>query len=76
MYRVSQAESLFSYIKTEDAFFYSLVYDANNKSLFEDRGEIKIGSCYQAEVPLATSAKKDTRKFEDLEVSWLYCWFE
>jgi len=62
-----KAESLFSYIKTEDAFFYSLVYDANNKSLFEDRGEIKIGSSYQAEVPLATSAKKDTRKFEDLE---------
>ena len=46
-----KAESLFSYIKAEDTFFYTLVYDRTNESLFEDRGEIKIGSNYQAEVP-------------------------
>jgi len=62
-----KAESLFSYIKAEDSFFYTLVFDSNNKTLFEDRGEIKIGSNYQAEVPLTTSIDDDTRKFKDLE---------
>jgi len=66
-----KAESLFSYIKSEDSFFYTLVYDSINKSLFEDRGEIKIGVNYQAEVPLTTSATQDTRKFQDLEE---LCW--
>ena len=41
---------MFSYIKSEDHFFYTLVYDAANKALFEDRGEIKIGHQYQVPV--------------------------
>ena len=49
-----KAESLFTYIKQEDTFFYTLVYDRKNEMLFEDRGEIKIGSSYQCEVPLGT----------------------
>ena len=59
-----KAESLFSYIKAEDTFFYTLVYDRTNESLFEDRGEIKIGSSYQAEVPSLDSIitmEEDTR---------------
>jgi len=63
-----KAESLFSYIKTDDAFFYTLVYDPVNKSLFEDRGEIKIGSSYQAEVPTRPfGPEEDTRSCTDLE---------
>ena len=65
-----KAESLFSYIKAEDTFFYTLVYDRTNESLFEDRGEIKIGSSYQAEVPSLDSIitiEEDTRREEDLE---------
>jgi len=63
-----KAESLFSYIKQEDTFFYTLVYDRANESLFEDRGEIKIGSQYQAEVPTGMILPGDeTRKEEELE---------
>lgn len=63
-----KAESLFSYIKQEDTFFYTLVYDRTNESLFEDRGEIKIGSNYQADVPTEMiRPEDDTRRFEDLE---------
>merc|ERR1719312_1729606 len=62
-----KAESLFSYIKQEDTFFYTLVYDRKNEMLFEDRGEIKIGSNYQAEVPSVDSVitiEEDTRREE------------
>jgi len=65
-----KAESIFSYIRQEDTFFYTLVYDRTNETLFEDRGEIKIGSYYQAEVPhetLAGRGEEDTRRSEDLE---------
>merc|ERR1719220_714919 len=65
-----KAESLFSYIKQEDTFFYTLVYDRKNEMLFEDHGEIKIGSNYQAEVPSMDSIisiEEDTRREEDLE---------
>ena len=63
-----KAESLFSYIKQEDTFFYTLVYDRKNEMLFEDRGEIKIGSAYQCDVPLGTiPAEEDTRRSEQLE---------
>lgn len=65
-----KAESLFSYIKAEDTFFYTLVYDRTNESLFEDRGEIKIGSSYQAEVPgldTVITAAEDTRRESELE---------
>jgi len=65
-----KAESLFSYIKNEDTFFYTLVYDRTNESLFEDRGEIKIGSNYQAEVPTIEGMidpDEDDRREGDLE---------
>jgi len=70
-----KAESLFSYIKAEDTFFYTLVYDRTNESLFEDRGEIKIGSNYQAEVPsveamLRPGEPYDRREEELEELVW------
>ena len=65
-----KAESLFSYIKQEDTFFYTLVYDRKNEMLFEDRGEIKIGTSYQAtidQIPDVIKPEEDTRRHEDLE---------
>ena len=63
-----KAESLFTYIKQEDTFFYTLVYDKKNEMLFEDRGEIKIGSSYQCEVPLGMiKPEEETRVTEELE---------
>jgi len=32
-------------------FFYQLVYDPNQKTLNVDRGEIRVGGKYQADVP-------------------------
>jgi len=63
-----KAESLFSYIKQEDTFFYTLVYDRKNEQLFEDRGEIKIGSNYQCDfLPEMISPEDDTRESCQLE---------
>ena len=63
-----KAESLFSYIKKEDTFFYTLVYDKKNEQLFEDRGEIKIGSSYQCDfLPEVIQPEEDGRRSEELE---------
>jgi hypothetical protein len=35
----------------KDLFFYQLVYDPNQKTLNADRGEIRVGGKYQADVP-------------------------
>ena len=35
----------------QDLFFYQLVYDPNQKTLNADRGEIRVGGKYQADVP-------------------------
>jgi len=34
----------------QDAFFYSLVYDNQQKSLIADHGEIRVGLRYQVEI--------------------------
>lgn len=45
-------------------FFYSLVYDPAQKTLIADKGEIRIGDKYQAEVPeqLSEEEKENWRK--------------
>lgn len=35
----------------KDTFFYSLVYDPSLKTLLADKGEIRVGPRYQADVP-------------------------
>jgi len=35
---------------TKDVFFYSLVYDNQQKSLIADHGEIRVGQRYQVEI--------------------------
>ncbi|XP_033628555.1 metastasis-associated protein MTA3-like isoform X2 [Asterias rubens] len=48
---LNETESLLSYLSKEDAFFYSLVYDPQQKTLLADKGEIRVGPRYQAEAP-------------------------
>lgn len=35
----------------QDTFFYSLVYDPSVKTLLADKGEIRVGPKYQADIP-------------------------
>jgi metastasis-associated protein MTA len=66
---LNETESLLSYLNKEDTFFYSLVYDPQQKTLLADRGEIRVGTKYQAD-PVALSVKPDgvcDRKPEELE---------
>ncbi|KAH9380482.1 hypothetical protein HPB48_008816 [Haemaphysalis longicornis] len=46
---LNETESLLAYLNKEDAFFYALVYDPQQRSLLADRGEIRVGQRYQAE---------------------------
>jgi metastasis-associated protein MTA len=41
-------------VSFKDLFFYQLVYDPNQKTLNADRGEIRVGGKYQADVPSQT----------------------
>lgn len=47
---LNESESLSSYISKEDHYFYTLVYDPQQKTITADRGEIRVGQRYQAEV--------------------------
>ena len=38
-----------SIFSSQDTFFYSLVYDPQQKTLLADKGEIRVGSKFQAE---------------------------
>lgn len=49
---LNETETLVSYLNKEDAFFYSLVYDPTQKTLLADKGEIRVGSKYQCDIPL------------------------
>ncbi|XP_074105177.1 metastasis associated 1-like isoform X2 [Cotesia typhae] len=69
---LNETESLLSYLNKEDSFFYCLVFDPAQRTLLADKGEIRVGSRYQADsiVPtVLTSAEKeaDPRRLQDLE---------
>lgn len=49
---LNESESFASYINKDDHYFYSLVYDPQQKTIAADRGEIRVGQRYQAEVQL------------------------
>ena len=71
---LSEVETPASYTGRSDAFFYSLVYDPHQKSLVADRGEIRIGSSYQATVaPLLQNRRQreaDRRDADLDEMIW------
>ncbi|XP_064623764.1 metastasis-associated protein MTA3-like isoform X3 [Lineus longissimus] len=65
---LNETESLISYLNKEDTFFYSLVYDPQQKTLLADKGEIRVGSRYQADITsLLKEGQSDDRNIEELE---------
>lgn len=71
---LNESESLASYISKEDHYFYTLVYDPQQKTITADRGEIRVGSRYQAEVqpnpiysPQTEGDPADTRDLSEME---------
>lgn len=65
---LNETESLNSYLNKDDTFFYCLVFDPNQKTLLADKGEIRVGSRYQSEIPgKLKDVQLDDRKLEDLE---------
>ena len=55
---LNETESLISYLNKDDAYFYSLVYDPQQKTLLADKGEIHVGSRYQVDGIPKTSEYK------------------
>ncbi|XP_069673256.1 metastasis-associated protein MTA3 isoform X3 [Periplaneta americana] len=65
---LNETESLLSYLNKDDTFFYCLVFDPTHKTLLADKGEIRVGSRYQADpTPLLKEDEPDNRNLEDLE---------
>lgn len=65
---LNETESLLYYLNKEDSFFYSLVYDPQQKTLLADKGEIRVGPRYQAEIPpLLPEGAVDPRDSEELD---------
>ncbi|KAA0711342.1 Metastasis-associated protein MTA1 [Triplophysa tibetana] len=65
---LNETEALKSYLDREDAFFYSLVYDPQQKTLLADKGEIRVGNKYQADITdLLKEGESDDRELEKLE---------
>ncbi|XP_011305751.1 metastasis-associated protein MTA3 isoform X2 [Fopius arisanus] len=69
---LNETESLLSYLNKDDSFFYCLVFDPAQRTLLADKGEIRVGSRYQADgiatVPLTQSEREaDPRRLQDLE---------
>uniref|UniRef100_A0AAV2JGE1 Metastasis associated 1 n=1 Tax=Knipowitschia caucasica TaxID=637954 RepID=A0AAV2JGE1_KNICA len=64
---LNETEALKSYLEREDAFFYSLVYDPQQKTLLADKGEIRVGNKYQADVAEALEDEKDERDLSKME---------
>ncbi|XP_075222667.1 metastasis associated 1-like isoform X2 [Lycorma delicatula] len=65
---LNETESLLSYLNKDDTFFYCLVFDPAQKTLLADKGEIRVGSRYQADpTPLLREDETDTRNSEQLE---------
>lgn len=72
-YKIAQNYSfnliqLFPIIFFQDTFFYCLVFDPNQKTLLADKGEIRVGSRYQCDIPAKLKdTSTDERKLEELE---------
>uniref|UniRef100_A0A8C4F6I9 Metastasis associated 1 n=1 Tax=Dicentrarchus labrax TaxID=13489 RepID=A0A8C4F6I9_DICLA len=65
---LNETEALKSYLDREDAFFYSLVYDPQQKTLLADKGEIRVGNKFQADITdLLKEGEEDGRDLEKLE---------
>ncbi|XP_051523656.1 metastasis-associated protein MTA3-like isoform X1 [Myxocyprinus asiaticus] len=66
---LNETEVVLSYLEKEDTFFYSLVYDPTQKTLLADKGEIRVGPRFQADVPeMLQEGEPDDRDQSKLEV--------
>ncbi|KAI1887099.1 hypothetical protein AGOR_G00202640 [Albula goreensis] len=66
---LNETEAVLSYLEKEDSFFYSLVYDPTQKTLLADKGEIRVGPRFQADVPdMLPEGHPDDRDQSKLEV--------
>ncbi|XP_018602937.2 metastasis-associated protein MTA3 [Scleropages formosus] len=66
---LNETESVLSYLEKEDTFFYSLVYDPTQKTLLADKGEIRVGPRFQADIPdMLQEGESDGRDQSKLEV--------
>jgi len=63
---LSEVETISSYTGRDDAFFYALVYDPHQKTLLADRGNIRIGTEFQAVIP-PMNVREPIRDSGDLE---------
>ncbi|XP_063873810.1 metastasis-associated protein MTA1-like isoform X6 [Scylla paramamosain] len=72
---LNETELLLAYLNKDDTFFYSLVYDPQQKTLLADKGEIRVGSRFQADITsLLKEGESDGRNLEDLEsLVWTPC---
>nr|XP_023676918.1 metastasis-associated protein MTA3-like isoform X5 [Paramormyrops kingsleyae] len=65
---LNETEVVLSYLEKEDTFFYSLVYDPTQKTLLADKGEIRVGPRFQADVPdMLSEGEPDNRDQSKLE---------
>uniref|UniRef100_A0A8C6U140 Metastasis associated 1 family, member 3 n=1 Tax=Neogobius melanostomus TaxID=47308 RepID=A0A8C6U140_9GOBI len=65
---LNETEAVLSYLDKEDTFFYSLVYDPTQKTLLADKGEIRVGPRFQADVPeMLQEGEEDDRDQAKLE---------
>lgn len=71
---LNESESFTSYLNKDDHYFYTLVYDPQQKTITADRGEIRVGQRYQAEVqpssiytPQPGGSPDDPRDLSELE---------
>ncbi|XP_050706983.1 metastasis-associated protein MTA1-like isoform X7 [Eriocheir sinensis] len=72
---LNETELLLAYLNKDDTFFYSLVYDPQQKTLLADKGEIRVGSRFQADITsLMKEGETDGRNLEELEsLVWTPC---
>ncbi|XP_078419172.1 metastasis-associated protein MTA1 isoform X3 [Cetorhinus maximus] len=65
---LNETELLLSYLEREDTFFYSLVYDPQLKTLLADKGEIRVGPQFQADITdLLKEGEEDGRDQSKME---------
>uniref|UniRef100_A0A672K576 Metastasis associated 1 n=1 Tax=Sinocyclocheilus grahami TaxID=75366 RepID=A0A672K576_SINGR len=65
---LNETEALTSYLDREDAFFYSLVYDPQQKTLLADKGEIRVGNKYQADITDLLKEGKTSLRLIELDM--------
>lgn len=69
----NETENLAGYLEKDDAFFYCLVFDPQQKTLLADKGEIRVGAKYQCEVPpMLGLGDPDTEREQSLVESLIW----